>query len=438
MNQTAQIPGRAGWYYGWYIIAVCILVPIGSGGLAVYTFSLFLQDWSAQLHAPISLMVLGLSSCSIGTALLSPILGYLVSKFPIRLFFMIGTAAAIIFAFGISFMEKTWQYLVLYALILPVALSFPSSVPSTTLLSRWFVRRRGLAFSLIISGPGMAGVILPPIVASLLPHFGWRIVWRGAGILFAVILVPLVAFVLRERPAERDGRYYLTDDGEAAMQNLAAYASAVPSLPEIFGRRNFWLLIIIFLSLMAFWGGAGQNLVPIALSRGLSAQTGSILLSLYNLAYLAGTLGCGIMADRLGNRLPLLGLSVIAIFGALLLTFAHGVFAVTAGFIGAGLAGAFFPSVTGMMVEEYGPQGFGKAFGILIFFLPLAAPASFAVARAEEYTGNYLLPLLALSGLTVLAAISCFFLIDRRKHLPPAGARITGLTQEPSAAHRPG
>lgn len=415
MPKNEQSGRPTGWYYGWNIIAICILAQIAAGGLAIYTFSLFLHGWSTQLHAPVSTMVLGMSSCAIGTAILSPLLGYLVDKYPIRPLFIIGIIATAIFAIGISLMQTTWQYLVLYAVVLPIALSFPSSVPCSALLSRWFVRHRGLALSLSVSAPGLAGAIMPPVVALLLPHFGWRIIWRYTGLLVAVVILPLAIIILRERPTEREGLHYVTDDAETTATQGPAIANIAPlKMRNVFSRRYFWLLLITYLALMAFYGGTGQNLAPIAASKGLTTQTASILLSLFNLAYLAGTLGCGVLSDQLGNRRPLLALGALAAFSGLLLAFGHGVAVLGAGFTLAGLSGAFWPSLAGMVAQEFGQQGFGRAFGMLVFFLPFAAPASFAVAKAQEHTGSYFLPLLILSALASLATIAAFFLREPR------------------------
>ena len=51
---------------------------------------------------------------------------------------------------------------------------------------------------------------------------------------------------------------------------------------------------------------------------------------------------------------------------------------------------------------------------MLVFFLPLAAPASFAVVMAQERTGSYLYTLLILSIPAGVAAIAAFFLRETR------------------------
>ena len=75
---------RRGWYHGWTIVAACVLSQAVANGLPVNAFSLFLQDWSTQLHAPISFFQLGLAALGVVSAFGSPWVGVLADKYPAR------------------------------------------------------------------------------------------------------------------------------------------------------------------------------------------------------------------------------------------------------------------------------------------------------------------------------------------------------------------
>lgn len=62
----------------------------------------------------------------------------------------------------IGFVVAGWQIIAIYRLLLPFAIGFSGGTPTQTLVSRWFVRRRGLAFSIWAMGLVLAGVLLPP------------------------------------------------------------------------------------------------------------------------------------------------------------------------------------------------------------------------------------------------------------------------------------
>lgn len=77
-----------------------------------------------------------------------------------------------------------------------------SHVAMTT-MTRWFNRFRGRALSLAGLGFTLGEAVLPLTVTLAILAFGWRSVWLGAAAVLVVVLVPLIAFLLRDPP---DGR----------------------------------------------------------------------------------------------------------------------------------------------------------------------------------------------------------------------------------------
>ncbi len=315
---TNGISHRGCWYYGWNIVAICILSQVAASAMAVNSFSLFLSDWSAQLHMPISSFQLGLGGGGLGCALIAPLVGVCVDRYSSRALFGSGLALMALFCFGMSLVTQPWEFFTLYALLFPVALSFSTATPANAVLSRWFVRRLGLALGLSGFGLAIAGVIMPPVIAAVMPMLGWRLIWRIAGAVIAAIVLPIVLVVLREQPLQRHGTYYLTRDGSAPVPSLPGDGGkGVLTWRDMLSRRNFWLLVVVYLPMMATYGGCGQNIAPLAVSRGLSQHTAGVLLSLLSVSQIVFTLGGGILSDRIGNRLPLAGMAFITALGGL-------------------------------------------------------------------------------------------------------------------------
>jgi MFS family permease len=419
--------GRRGWYYGWNIVAVCVLAGIAASALPINAFSLFLHDWSAQLHTPISTLQLGIGCCGLGCALLAPFVGVLADKYPGRWLFAIGLFGMALFCVAISYVTAVWQYVALYAALLPVSLLFSTSLLANAVVSRWFVKRLGLALSITAFGLGMAGVVMPPIIAATMPDFGWRAIWRCGGILIAVLILPLVIAVLRDRPTERDGLDYLqgqtTGNGQSTGTPQQGAGSSGLRWRDIFARRNFWLLVIVYIPMLAVYGGAGQNIAPIAASRGLSADVAGVLLSLLNLSQLAATLVVGLLSDRFGNRLPLAGLAFATALGGALVAFANGAVLMGLGIVLAGCGGAFWPLIAAAIAVEFGASDVGRVFGLVTFFLPATVLAPFAVAKSQEMGGSYAPALLVMTALAVIGGTACGLLMrERRVPRPDAGS----------------
>ena len=142
---TTHAPRRGGWYHGWNIVAVAVISQIAAYGLPLNSISLFLNDWARDLHSPISHLLLAMAPLAWVSAIASPIAGALADKRRARWLFGIGLAGIGLFCYLMSTVTATWQLCLLYGTLYPVSVSLCTSVAATALVSRWFVRRIGLA-----------------------------------------------------------------------------------------------------------------------------------------------------------------------------------------------------------------------------------------------------------------------------------------------------
>jgi MFS family permease len=417
MASIAIAEQRRGWYHGWNIVAVAILAQVAANGMTVNAFSLFLHDWSVTLNTNISTLQLGLGALGLGSSLLAPFVGILADKYPARWLFLGGLIGLAVFHVGISLVTVTWQFLALFALVLPISVVLSTSLTANAVVCRWFVRRRGLALGLTAFGLGVAGAVLPPVIAALMPTLGWRLIWRGAGFMIALVIIPAVLLVVRDRPAERDGLYYLTGESGVTPHHGGRGTSTL-GWRDILGRRNFWLLVVTYLPVLAMYGGCGQNLVPIATSRGLSPQTASALLSAFSLSYVASTLTMGMLSDRFGSRLPLFGVALATGAGGLIVAFGHGVASLGAGVLLVGLSGGLWPLLAASVALEFGANAVGRAFGLLTLFVPVVVLVPFVVAKSHETTGSYAAGLAGLAVLAVLGGCACLLIRERQRGAP--------------------
>ena len=411
--------GVKGIYYGWYIVAICVLTQIAANSLAMNTFSLFVGPWSSEMHAPISTLLLALTSLGAGYALLAPFTGTLSDNFSARSLFCAGLLLLVLSLLGISSAHKAWQIIALYAVPLPLAMSLTTDLVCNTLLSRWFVHRLGLALGISSFGLGAGGIILPPIVAALLPEFGWRTIVHGGVAIIALIIVPINFWLIRDRPTERDNPRYRIAIGGSLSNGGVNHANV--SWREILSRRHFWLLIAIYIPMLALYSTCIQNVAPIALSRGMTVQTAGFLMSALSLSQLFALLVSGILCDRLGARIPLLGLALSCAIGGVIVAFGKSVSVMIVGVMLAAFGGSIWPVLTAALAVEFGASKIGRALGLASFFLPLGVLAPFCVAKIQEATGSYVPGLLGMVTLVLLSCIACVFLRQTSRSPSPLG-----------------
>jgi len=402
------------WYHGWSIVAVCVLSQVAVSGLTVGPFSLFLHGWSVQLHSPISTFTLGFSAFGLMSALLSPLAGICADKYPSRYLFGSGLLVMALVCLAMSFATATWQIVALFALPIPYSACFAALVPANAVVSRWFNRRLGLALGLTALGQGLQGVILPPLVAAALPTLGWRLIWRIGGLAIGFIILPIVVLVLRDRPAERDGARYLI--GGSGAQPHHAHRGGGLSWRDFLRRRNFRVLVAVFLVLLAAQLGTTANLAPIITSHGLTEEVAGTLLAVLNLSLLTATIVAGMLSDRFGNRLPLAGLAFASTAGCLLIAFGDRLAVIAPGIALIGFSAGFWPLLATTVTAEFGAENAGRAFGLIAAFMPLIVLTPFMIAKTQEATGSYVPGLSALAVLSLLGGTACLLMMRERRN----------------------
>jgi MFS family permease len=403
------------WYHGWSVVACCVLSQVAANGLTYNAFSLFISGWSHELNAPISRLQLAIGSMATICAFLSPLIGMLADKYTARRLLAVGLLTMATFYCAISAVSESWQVIALYALLAPLALTLSTAVVTNALISRWFVRRLGLALGLSSFGIGLAGVILPPVIAHLLPQVGWRMIWRGGALILAFIIMPIVVWTSRNKPTDAEGAYYLSSDGKPVRSHgHGAHGGGSLTWREVVSRRNFWLLVAIYLPMMALHGGVGQNLAPLVTNHGLDPKSAGLLLSVLSGSHVLSTLVLGLLSDRYGNRLPFAGLALVMVTGATLISFGSGMPLLMVGVALVGCGGGVFTLLAAAIAVEFGAAGVGRAFGLSMFFIPFSAFSPVIVARTQESTGAYAPAIMSFAALVMLSGFLALLLRERR------------------------
>jgi len=403
------------WYHGWNIVAVCVVMQTAALGVMANCFSFFLKDWSREFAMPISTFALAITLFSIPASLTAPLCGWMVSRFPIRNVLMAGMLGVIGAHALIGFATSGWHVIAVYALLLPLAVSMVGGVPTQTLISRWFVRRRGFAFSLGALGLVAAGVIFPPLVVWMLSAFGWRATWWIFAAIYFVLVLSLIMLFVRERPDSEEGRFYV---GAEIHTQQDAHRTPL-SLREILLRRNFVLTVTAFVPVLLVNTALSVNFAPLMESRGLTSGAAAALIVMFNSAAAAGKLLAGTLSDRCGNRLPLVVLSAATTLGALGLTFLSGAAPTAIAIMMVGLGQGLWVLVASCMAMEFGSVDFPRAYGLASASSVLITLAAPVLALIAERSGAYTPGLLGLGVLCLVSVGASLLFRDR----PPVGVR---------------
>jgi MFS family permease len=284
---------------GWSVVAGAFGVMFAGFGCA-YSFSAFftpLQEAFATSRAALSWIF---STAVFLYFLLGAVSGPLADRLGPRGVTLIG-----LFVTGLGFVlasraDALWQIYVGYGLGVGIGIGF-AYVPAIGAVQLWFVRKRGLASGIAVSGIGVGTLVMPKVAEWLIDGFGWRsaFLWLG---LFAIVGGGIAALFIDASPR----RHGLLPDGGVADRD---FVSAAPlegmALRDVIRSYPFRLLYAawFFVSIGLFVPFV--HLVPFAQDRGIPYATAVTLFTLVGVGSTAGRFCIGPIADRLGRRCSL-------------------------------------------------------------------------------------------------------------------------------------
>lgn len=304
MVTTAPERSVAGVFRGWWVVTgvfVMLLVTAGLGfyGLPVYLRSLTVEKGFSVGAVSGATAVFFLVSGLVGI----PVAGWMAKHDP-RPLIAAGATACGLSLLLLGRVEQVWHVYVVYVLF-GAGFAASSLVPGTTLVARWFSRRRSVALSVASTGLSAGGVVVTPLVAVLIERHGLSSVAPYLALALVVGVVPVTALLLRPSP-EALG---LLPDGDPAPPAgaPAAYRGALAGDAV---RTRFFVCVTLahLLAMMAQVGGIAHlfNLVADRADPGLARTA----LSLLAISSLVGRLAGGWVAARTSMRLLALVLMV--------------------------------------------------------------------------------------------------------------------------------
>src|SRR5439155_17236709 len=131
----------------------------------------------------------------------SPLVGALVDRLGPRRLLLLGGSLLVLGLLASAFISALWQIILLYGIVMTIGANCLGLVVFVPLLSRHFVRRRGMAIAIVQSANGFGRAASAPLVQLLISTLGWRETFLAQAV-FIAAAVPFLAALFR-----RAGRY---------------------------------------------------------------------------------------------------------------------------------------------------------------------------------------------------------------------------------------
>src|SRR5262249_20689318 len=156
-------------------------------------------------------------------------------------------------------------------------------------------------------GMSAGQLLIIPLATWLVVSLGWRAsyFWLGVGLL--VVVLPVGAFLVRNRP-EDEGQlpFGATRAPDAIAATRAPAATGRVPITEAVRSGQFWLLMgTFFVCGYTTFGVVLTHFVPHALEHNFTELQAGSALGVMGAMNVLGTLGSGWFCDRFGRRGPL-------------------------------------------------------------------------------------------------------------------------------------
>lgn len=400
---------QGGLFYGWIVVGAAAVVLLVIFGMA-YSFAAFFPALAGEFGATrgdTSLVFALAGFLYFGIGGLSGALADRVGPKPVVVAGIVLIAAALALT---GFAARLWQVYVLYGLGLGIGIGL-AYVPAIGAVQRWFVRQRGLASGIAVSGIGVGTLLAPPVASALIDAYGWRGAYLGLAAMTAVVGLG-AALLIEASPAARG----LGTDGDPPTPQTAAMAAVGPSLRDALATPAFRLLYLsaVLVSFSIFIPFV--HLAAYARDAGHGEAVAVWLVGLIGLGSLGGRFLVGMLADRLGRK-PAMAMCFIGIATMMLLWWSSTAVAVLAVFalVFGTCYGGFVALAPALAADHFAGRSITAIIGVYysaVAFGTLLGPT--LAGYAYDVAGAYDLPILA-SALLSLAGAAVIMRLPARR-----------------------
>ena len=384
----------------WFILAAAILTNLSLG--AGYAWSVFQkalleanasQGWvQAQTSLAFSI---SFAMVPIGMILFGP----KVDSLGPRKFVFLGGILFGAGMFATGFATSLPVLYLTYGVVLGLGIGSAYGA-STSVATKWFPDKKGLAGGLTAAGFGLGPLIIGPLAKTLIASMSVYSTFKVLGIALLVVIC-CSSLVMEKAPAAGNS------------------APTGKTHKEMLREGNFWLLWLIYIL------GATGGMMIIGSAASISDQyklvgEATLFVMLVSIANTFGRIFWGAVSDKIG-RYP----TVIAMFAAV-----AGGLALTALFKGEGsiLAilgvmlvalsfGGFLGSFPGITAENWGVANVGTNYGWMFTAYGVAAIAGpqLGARLAQANKGDYSMAFYIVIGMALLGIVLQLFYISKSK-----------------------
>lgn len=364
---TEQQP--PGLYYGWKVVAGLMIVLTFVSGLSFYNHAIYLNALATQQGFSVSTASLAVSVFFLSSGVAGLLVGKWVQDFDVRFSFTGGAILCFLALSSLSRVDTMWQLLLVYA-VFGSGFAASAILPATTLVTRWFRKRRAMALSIASTGLSLGGVIVTPFSAYLVETFGFRNAAPMMGVMYLVGVIPVAWIWLQPEPAaiglQIDGKPGIDSGASDTGQTSAprTHTEHGISFRQARQGRLFWGICLAYVFLMLAQVGGIAHQYGLARELLSEAQT-ALAVAILPVASIVGRLLGGLLVEQVSIRRFAIGMIAVQVIALLLLSSSFSVWTLCIGLFMLGSSvGNLLMLQPLLLAEAFGVRDYSRIFSV--------------------------------------------------------------------------
>ncbi len=355
-------------YYGWKIVAALLVQLTFTSGLSFYNHAIYLNALAEQPAFDVQSASTAVSIFFLSGGITGLFVARWVQNYDPRICITGGALLASLSLSSLPLVSALWQLFIVYSCF-GAGFAASALLPATTLITRWFRRRRAMALSIASTGLSLGGVVLTPLSVLLVDRFGFSIAAPMMGLMFVLGVIPVAWIWLRPYPASMG----LQIDGEPAQKADEDGASGAHvekplepgiSFAQAIRGKFFWSVSLGYIFLMMAQVGGIAHQYGLARELLSDAQT-AVAVAIVPVASIVGRLIGGWLVERMSIQLFAIAMMILQASSLSMLAGGFNVVSLCAGlFMFGASVGNLLMLQPLILAEAFGVRDYPRIFSV--------------------------------------------------------------------------
>ena len=286
--------------YHWAIVIACFILMASSVGITQNCFNLFSIEIMNELKFTASQVQVMNTIATLMTMVSALVVGTVFNKFSMRRAMPVYAICLTGGFFLYSTVNSLAQLYILSALV-GFGRGGVAVVPCGLLMNNWFKEKRGFATGIALAGSTAGGFVFVRIANAIIASMDWRRAYMVLGVMAAVLIIPTVIFVIREKPEDKGLRPYGATEEDTASAVKAEFTGI--SRKKFLKTSAFWMLGITFFLISAINMGLQNNVsIYLTMQKGQTRELAADVASILLLSQVVGKILLGSIYDKKGVK----------------------------------------------------------------------------------------------------------------------------------------